>query len=195
MTELAARESLFAAASRRCRTSIDHVRNLNKRFVYGSIVGVLTVWGAFALFTQHYVLGYDPQQFRQSTPYSWFLVDKSHFTPARELYVAFVPDARHLPWFTARTKMVKRILGIPGDVVQARDGLILLNGVVVAKRNPRILGRIEEKRPGYPLAFAAPVVIGKDQYLLINESEDSFDGRYWGLAHRSQLAGKVSPLL
>lgn len=165
------------------------------RFSIGSLLGVGVIYAGIATFTANYAFGYDPQVGRLSTPFTWFLIHKEPFTPKLHQYVAFQPDDRHLPWFHPSSKMVKQIAGLPGDVVSLEGSKVLVNGQVVAERNPRILTKVNDKRPGYPLAFSDAVTIPQGFYLLINESKDSFDSRYWGLAAETALVGYVTPLI
>lgn len=142
-----------------------------------------------------YRIGFDPQQGATSTPYHWFLVHKKDHDVSRGEFVSFRTDTRHDPWFHDM-EMVKRVVGVPGDTVTFDGTAVYVNAQLVGKLNPRIVGRVTAKLPDYQFAWSnQPVVIPPGKWLGINESFESFDGRYWGFVDQAQVVGVVTPIL
>ena len=65
---------------------------------------------------------------------------------------------------------VKRIIGLPGDTVQIKDGLILINGETYMESG-------EFTKINNPGLASDPITLGKDEYFVLgdnrNNSEDS----------------------
>jgi signal peptidase I len=79
---------------------------------------------------------------------------------------------------------IKRVLGIPGDVVSIRDGQVYINGQLVEERYvPR----------GYQDADSYPVVRVREghYYVLGDHRNASNDSRSWGLVPRKYIYGKA----
>lgn len=80
---------------------------------------------------------------------------------------------------------VKRIVGLPGETVQIRDGRVLINGSVVDDNYASIVD------PG--LAFE-PVVLGSDEYFVLGDNRNgSEDSRYEAVGNvaESDIVGKL----
>lgn len=84
---------------------------------------------------------------------------------------------------------VKRLIGLPGDVVEVRlqngDGFVYINGKPL--REPYI----EQERRGATQAFG-PVRVRADNYFMMGDNRSqSCDSRAWGTVPRENLIGKV----
>lgn len=89
--------------------------------------------------------------------------------------------------YREKTYYVKRIIGLPGETVQIKDGGILIDGQPLEEDyglEPMLEGRKAEK----------PVTLGKDEYFVLgdnrNYSSDSRDSDV-GSVKRSQIIGKA----
>lgn len=81
------------------------------------------------------------------------------------------------------TNFVKRIVGIPGDVVAVHDGTLYVNGEAVDE--PFIVNK-----PNYVMP---EVTIGEDQYFVLGDNRShSNDSHIIGPLTRNQIVGKVS---
>lgn len=81
------------------------------------------------------------------------------------------------------TMMVKRIVGLPGDIVEFVDGKMYRNGE-----------SIEESYILYDSFFNAKFEVPEDSYLMLGDNRaDSFDARYWTQQYiaRKDIVGKV----
>jgi signal peptidase I len=113
------------------------------------------------------------------------------------------------------TRLVKRVVGLPGDTVQLRNDVLYLNGIaeeysstdaapfrhdVFEDANPIVA--IEHLDacdhyvlglPGRPaLRNFGPIVVPPDQYFMMGDSRDnSADSRYIGPVAREKIVGRV----
>jgi signal peptidase I len=83
---------------------------------------------------------------------------------------------------------VKRIVGMPGDVVTERDGWIYINGKKLEE--PYLAPEVHtEDRTN---SFHGPVTIPKDSYEMMGDNRsESCDSRTWGPVPRKNIIGKV----
>jgi signal peptidase I len=117
-------------------------------------------------------------------------------------------------------RLVKRVIGLPGDILELRDNNLVLNGqpleykpidekllrdLVAADRNGRIFAT--EQLPGQAHAVAAnPVVparrsfapyrVPEDHYFMMGDNrDDSLDSRYYGTVKRNQIVGRATAVV
>jgi len=83
-----------------------------------------------------------------------------------------------------KDRLVKRVIGTPGDVVDIKDGHVYLNGVVLDEpyaKGITLEGSIE-----------LPLIVGENQLFVLGDNrEHSFDSRDFGLIDISHVEGKV----
>jgi signal peptidase I len=78
--------------------------------------------------------------------------------------------------------LVKRVIGMPGDTVEVRDGAVWLNGQ--KQDEPYI------KEPMFPTANYGPYKVPPNCYFAMGDNRnDSYDSRYWGCVPRANLIG------
>lgn len=113
-------------------------------------------------------------------------------------------------------KIVKRLIGIPGDTLQMRDGILYRNGSRLDEgyttpidprrsEDPLMRARMREWQvehfagtpPGHyapDLHDWGPIVVPTDSLFVMGDNRDgSYDGRYWGFLPRANVRG--TPLL
>lgn len=113
-------------------------------------------------------------------------------------------------------KVVKRLIGVPGDTLMMENGLLYRNGKQanepwVIRTDPTAnadpLGRAQMRRWQLPhyigrdtasyhpdLNNWGPVVVPADSFFMMGDNRDgSYDGRYWGFLPRHNVRGR--PLL
>ena len=119
------------------------------------------------------------------------------------------------------TRLVKRIVGIPGDTLSMQDNQILLNGEFVAYTEPEAnygaeiaevlrphaifaeenLGGVKHPVMGISAGSGAPrnlapVTVPDDRYFLMGDSRDnSHDSRIYGFAERDAILGQAKGIL
>ena len=117
---------------------------------------------------------------------------------------------------TPRLEIVKRVIGLPGDTLAMRGGTVLRNGVMLEEpyashRRPTELDppgsqaqmrawqepRLLAPRPATYLPDRdnwGPLVVPPESLFVMGDNRDeSYDGRFWGFLPRSHLHG--APLL
>ena len=99
---------------------------------------------------------------------------------------SFLDQRRYLP---KGVPMLKRILGLPGQTVCRSDRTITVDGIAMGEA-------LDRDRNGRALpTWRGCRVVGGDEVFLMNwQSEDSFDGRYFGPLPANTIAGRADPL-
>lgn len=79
---------------------------------------------------------------------------------------------------------IKRVIGLPGDVVAVKDGLVYVNNTRLDERYVPPQYRDYDSHP--------PVHVGPDEYFVLGDHRvSSNDSRAWGLVPRSYIYGKA----
>ena len=108
-------------------------------------------------------------------------------------------------------RLVKRVIGLPGDVVELRDNRLIVNGEVARYRpvstTAEFIDLVESlgglRHPvrlqrAASLSFASfgPLRIPEDAYLVLGDNRDrSADSRVIGLVPRRELLGRASRVI
>jgi signal peptidase I len=89
-------------------------------------------------------------------------------------------------WFPMdRSKSyIKRVIGLPGDLVEIDGGVVIVNGKRVAEDYVGEKYRDYQSRP--------PERIGQDEYFVLGDHRNSSnDSRAWGMVPRQDIYGKA----
>lgn len=106
--------------------------------------------------------------------------------------------------------LVKRMVGVPGDTLSMRDGVLYRNGEAEEEpyvvhdadvpdvHDPSMMWQREHLASGVdPAGYRptrddwGPIVVPPDRYFMLGDNrEHSLDSRFWGLAEREKLKGK-----
>lgn len=84
------------------------------------------------------------------------------------------------------TDYVKRIIGLPGETVEIKDGKVYINGSDTPLDEPYVKGT--------PTGDFGPYHVPEDCYFMMGDNrEDSWDSRYWDNTYvqRSKIVAKV----
>ena len=84
---------------------------------------------------------------------------------------------------------IKRVIGLPGEIVQIKDGAVYINGERLTEDVYGITDYIDE-----PGIAEEPLLLGEDEYFCLGDNRPvSYDSRYEevGTVERSEIVGKV----
>lgn len=83
---------------------------------------------------------------------------------------------------------VKRVVGIPGDVVEIKDKTVYINGKKLIEPYA-----VHSKRDiGFPRDEYGPVKVPPDSLFVLGDNRDSSeDSRYWGYVPEENIVGEV----
>lgn len=77
---------------------------------------------------------------------------------------------------------IKRVIGLPGDKVEVKDGRVFIND------KPLDEDYIAD-RPQYQYG---PITVPQDQYLVLGDNRNnSYDSHYWGFVPRDHIIGRA----
>jgi signal peptidase I len=104
-------------------------------------------------------------------------------------------------------RLLKRVVGIPGDRIELRDNQLVVNGVVAGYGDTatldgqsRVLREtvgnrehfVELSQVSGSVATFGPVEVPTSSYLVMGDNRDnSFDSRFFGFVPRSQILGRA----
>ena len=81
--------------------------------------------------------------------------------------------------------LIKRVIGLPGDTVELRNGTVLINGVLLDE--PYVNGA-----QTFCGNYCEPFTLGPDEYFLMGDNRaNSLDSRSFGPIPAGQLVGRV----
>jgi signal peptidase I len=117
-------------------------------------------------------------------------------------------------------RLVKRVIGLPGDTIELRNEQLLINGKAMnyTGLESSISGQLPdseqqqsrfatEQLPAHPHAVMAipsvpakrtygPVTVPADHYFMMGDNRDnSFDSRYFGMVERQRIVGKATDVV
>jgi signal peptidase I len=125
------------------------------------------------------------------------IIDKLGYrfnTPQRGDIVVFNPTD-NLDRMGYHEAFIKRVIGLPGEKVELKDGHVLINDQRLTETN--YLAADQETRietcPYLDQAYLrAPVTVPKDAYLVLGDNRNnSYDGRCWGFVPRDRVIGRA----
>jgi len=117
-------------------------------------------------------------------------------------------------------RLVKRVIGLPGDTIELRNDVLVLNGQAVEYKPiaEELLGYVSsgdrtthifaaEQLPNSPHPVAAfpavqakrnfgPLVVPEGHYFMMGDNrDDSFDSRFYGAVERKRIVGRATAVV
>jgi signal peptidase I len=136
------------------------------------------------------------------TPNQWeadkIIVDKLKYKfsdPQRGDIVVFSPT-KELQEEHYQDAFIKRIIGLPGEKVELRDGEVYINGKELPESKYLSAGQrtsVDVCTSGpQPSFLAKPEIIPPNNYLVLGDNRNSsYDSRCWGLVPRQNIIGRA----
>jgi signal peptidase I len=88
-----------------------------------------------------------------------------------------------------KTRLIKRVIGLPGETVRVSNGTFTINGVPLTEPYSITLGEI-------PYTELEEVQLRAGEYFLAGDNRPgSSDSRLWGAVQRSDILGRVWAIL
>ena len=83
---------------------------------------------------------------------------------------------------TKDTKIIKRVIGLPGETVEYKDNKLYINGK-----------KVKDNHGTYKTGDIEEIKLGKDEYYVLGDNRtDSADSRVIGPVKKSKIMGKAS---
>ena len=116
-------------------------------------------------------------------------------------------------------RLIKRVVGLPGDVVEVRDGVVVINGSPARYTSPALVRepiaagsevpavraveeidgqthRVQYLQAGAPWRSFGPLKVPAESYFMLGDNRDnSLDSRFIGAVPRSKLIGRAERTL
>jgi signal peptidase I len=128
------------------------------------------------------ILGWQPLD--GAMPWGRYLFNLGGVDRGNIVVFVFPPD---------RTKdFIKRVVGVPGDSVQIKDGMVWLNGAKIPDPHAHFEVPSSARSPASLRDNAGPFKVPDGKLFMMGDNRDrSFDSRFWGFIDRNDVEGRA----
>jgi len=87
---------------------------------------------------------------------------------------------------------IKRVIGVAGDTITIKDKHVFINGEAIADPHAHFTSSMIMSANAGPRDNFGPVTVPKDSVFVMGDNRDnSYDGRFWGFVDKKDILGKA----
>ena len=158
----------------------------NDNFALKAAATITATVAVMYVLLNYFMIGLD-LQIVKSSEYDYFFINKFEKNNQLGDYIAYRSEGLE-PYFADGSVIIKKIAGVPGDVVTVKDGYQEINGG--PKTKLWLLKTLKKEAAD----FDRTVTVSEGSYWVMGTTNASYDSRYTGEIKKSQVIGRAYPI-